>query len=116
MNKFKIGDWVRHNGRVLKVVKHTEYSSISSTDSYHKVSEIHCNDSFNGKFYKLWQPQQGEWCWFEAIDLDQSDKSYWMFGKYQYDNFFIVDYLDEQIPFINCEPFIGELPSFIKEK
>lgn len=69
--------------------------------------------SINGNGFN---PQVGEYCWFEAIGLDHTNKSYWMFGKYNYDNFFVVDYLDDQIEFINCMPFISELPCFIKDK
>ena len=98
MSKFKVGDWVRHNGQVYNLEWEVEDGSIIDDEA------------------ELWQPKEGEWCWFKGvIDINYNEPSF-LFGRYNYDNFFRMDGLEHQIEFTEVEPFIGTLPSFIKDK
>ena len=59
---------------------------------------------------RLWQPQESEWCWYgfelvEVIDTATSLK----ICRQQSDSY-------EEVSVTILEPFIGSLPSFIKDK
>jgi hypothetical protein len=63
-----------------------------------------------------WQPQLGEWCWFwnvlnGAYEIPVLRK----FVKMTEEGFYLADNIVCDWAYTNCEPFIGELPSFIKE-
>lgn len=89
MSQFKVGDWcldTRDNN--IKQVLNPE-------------SPVVC------AYYELWKPKQGEWCWFFY-----EEDTHGVIGRYGYPHHeYSGDYQD------NCdnyEPFIGELPSFLK--
>ena len=69
----------------------------------------------HGKNVQLWQPKEGEWCWFWNSAL-----GIWFistlkdFGEYNNS----IQYRCNSVYYIceKCEPFIGELPSSLKDK
>lgn len=106
MEKFKVGDWVR-NVAINRVFRYSykdlEYDKANPSHSIHD---------------KLWQPKEGEWCWYDHI-LVRVDKITNLDGKDK----LLIYTLD--IPMFSqtwststnrLEPFIGTLPSFIKEQ
>ena len=64
---------------------------------------------------EVWKPKEDEWCWFWNSSL-----GIWFistlkdFGEYNN----LVQYRCNSVYYIceKCEPFIGELPSFLKDK
>lgn len=112
--EFKIGDWVRSKG-----------SEINSQNAELLVKQLKSQiqiDKFIIPYideWELWQPKEGEWCWFwddgyrpmlcksngKVIKYFNGTILY-MSDEYIYSGTFGTRY---------CEPFIGELPSFIKE-
>ncbi len=119
---FKLGDWVRsksfeNDGNEELLIKKLKVQQ--QVDFVHKYQEE----------WELWQPKKGEWCWFftDKMKLDnvyilrkftqmESDiEDNDMFGceptvsdKEEFESI--------KVFYKYCEPFIGNLPSFIKEK
>ena len=94
-NKFRVGDWIKSPSAGIFQCK-----SQASLDN--------CKGNYGD--WELWKPEVGEWCWF--WNKGSSEPSLGQFkeeinGKY---------YVKRKIyAFDFCEPFIGELPSFLKE-
>ena len=92
--KFKVGDWVVHNGDIKQVTKAVD-GLIDCLDN--QVAVIMKDESL-----EPWEPKQGEWCIMYDIDEDPnsnsitlqrwSDKSKW-----------------------KPLPFMGKLPPYIKK-
>lgn len=107
MNKFKAGDWVRDTRQGMKKpIAQLKPNCIALT-----------NPEEYAAHYIPWVPEVGEWCWFWD-DITPHRPTLRKFGcselpKHYSDNVVFCD--SEQNPFTNCEPFIGELPSFLKE-
>ena len=92
--EFKVGDWVR-NTELNRIFKYS-YSDLV----YDKANPSH------GKHDELWQPKVGEWVWSQVGD-----------SKIPTVIEVTQQHIDEDwLNSNNCEPFIGELPSFIKDK
>ena len=109
MNEFKVGDWVEFDNSVFCV--HKEYNG----NRY--ISEEVANNLTNyGKSVTLWQPEIGEWCWFWEIDSNPKLCQYSKYINGEYEALSIDPYYELEGHFGFCEPFIGELPSFIKER
>ena len=109
MSKFKVGDWVV-TVHGLSQVEEVVTDRVDGIVMYNTTNGCYQED------FKLWSPTEGEWCWFYgAIDMNYNVPA-WFFGRYNYDNFFIMDGIDEQIEFTDCEPFVGNLPNFIKRE
>ena len=53
---------------------------------------------------EVWQPQEGEWCWFNMEFLDG------------WQNPVLMRYGEQDTSRWNIEPFVGNLPNFIKEQ
>ena len=91
MADYQVGDWVRDlvNNKVVRLGNH-----------YHKGG------------IEPWTPQPGEWCWFWD-DERSTDGAYLST---------FVEYVDEYIlagddsEWDHCEPFIGTLPTIVKEE
>ena len=99
MQNFKVGDWVRdlRDNRVFQ---------INSTNFNLKLST-------KNTVYAHWQPKLGEWCWFwnfnEMPTLEQ-------FSKYHNLDDHLGNYETLAVKlYQHCEPFIGELPTFLKD-
>ena len=93
-SKFKIGDWVR-----LKRLGGLQRLTCSTINSKQHLEEA-----------ELWEPKVGEWCWYgfeliEVIDTTNPLK----ICRQQSDSY-------EEVSGTMLEPFIGNLPSFIKDK
>ena len=116
--KFKVGDWVIHNGVVKQVTKAVD-GLIDCLDN--QVAVIMKEESL-----ELWEPKPGEWCWVfnklrgipvlrRVVRVEDNFKN-------RYDDVKFTkavrvgreDYLDEEVGYRFCEPFIGELPTSIK--
>ena len=105
MNPFKPGDWVRH---IAFKSKH-KCISINNGEFDNKVSVTN-SPSFDNEFmidYELWQPKVGEWCWFwNQSDINLSISPHiGQYGNLSYS----LEFYD------NCEPFIGKLPTNLKD-
>ena len=102
MSSFKPGDWVKH---IAFKSKH-KCISINDGEFDDKVSVTN-SPSFDNEFmidYELWQPKVGEWVW----------------SKGSYTQAFIFKWTSahEQagiINYTNYEPFIGQLPTYLKD-
>lgn len=66
----------------------------------------------NGFSLELWQPKEGEWCWMWNDGFDKPYLEKLM--KIDKNGKFYAKSVGDR--FKHCEPFIGELPSFIKDK
>ena len=118
-HKFKVGDWVIHNGVVKRVTKAID-GYIDSLDN--EVAVIMKEESL-----ELWEPQVGEWCWVfnylrdvpnlrKVIKVEDNFKN-----RFDDENFTKAvrvsrGYdLSDEVGYRFCEPFIGQLPTSIKD-
>ena len=111
MNPFKPGNWVRH---IAFKSKH-KCISINDGEFDDKVSVTN-SPSFDNEFmidYELWHPKVGEWCWFwNVTDFDAPTLS--RFCGMQDKLFRCTN--SKQNLFTHCEPFIGQLPTSLKDQ
>jgi len=113
MNNFKVGDFVTGIEPSSGAVGRITY--VSKQEDYFCVQVGHVNMRF--KFSELipWTPQQGEWCWFYPEEYPLS----YILAKFDhYENALYwahTEFSDRVEGFPCCEPFVGKLPSFIKE-
>jgi len=86
---FKVGDWVasKHTGEVCLCKKIDGYEFYSNESKWHIITS-----------YSIWHPKEGE-----LVCRNFSTNSF-LVGRYGTEGFIE-----------NVEPFIGELPSFLKE-
>ena len=116
--RFKVGDWVENitcpSRRIIKQV-------VNATEGYDTVTVGNVDVGINVMLIndlELWKPKPGEWCWFwnkgttitilKLLEIvNDGNRKYFaampnsphsLGGYYQY-----------------CEPFVGNLPSFIKD-
>ena len=121
--KFKVGDWVRHEDTSIGVVKCIiTLPRGRDIEVYWKLdkngSPLTGYNAGEHKSSKLtpWQPKPDEWCWFWNHEdnpiLGQFIKN--VNEKYQMKS---IDGSVSSIygDFLNCEPFIGTLPTHLKE-
>jgi hypothetical protein len=100
---FKIGDWVRDSRNNL----------VGRIDEDHRLS--HTTEKYKGNldsFLELWEPKAGEWCFCtwnkENIILAQFNC--------MDDGHYLCTVLNGiKRRFNMCEPFINELPSWVKD-
>jgi hypothetical protein len=108
MKQFKVGDWVRVNNKVHQIVEFINEDScgkanmVELTDDYVHMDEL-----------VIWHPKEGEWCWFRTIHA--SNPVFGRFIKQINERYYADTHCSRSDYFKYCEPFIGELPSFIKE-
>ena len=93
MSKFKVGDWIRSRDG-LDISKVTEDTLIFYKDGFN----VELEDE-----WELWAPVDGEWCWFRNNSRVSGLELLNFSGTY----------LDDE-DYRNYEPFIGNLPNFIK--
>jgi len=102
---FKVGDLVvsKHTGEVCLCEK------IDGDEFYSNENKWHITTS-----YSSWQPKEGEWCWFYNTGEGKP-----FCGKFvtiiQKNNYTTYRAHNAWHECEYCEPFIGELPSFLKE-
>lgn len=102
---FKIGDWVAVNGHTQQILEFINEDSYGKTDMVELT-----NDYVHVEELRPWRPQVGEWCWF--YDHRDEIPALGQFKK-QINGYHSSAFGGSICHF--CEPFIGELPSFIKE-
>lgn len=106
--EFKINDWIKSiKYPHLKPIK---IKSIYESNTRPRVLGLRSGGTvLYSDEVKLWIPEPDEWCWFwDRTTIDNPIKHPPKLGQYsRYD--FSLNY------FNYCEPFIGELPSNLKE-
>lgn len=102
MIKFKAWDWVRDTRQGMKKpITQLKPNCIALT-----------NPEEYAKYYIPWAPEVGEWCWFWNAQAQAP-----VLGKFlKYDGRLMPFFTMANDCFIFCEPFIGELPSHLKDK
>lgn len=96
---FKVGDWVRVKSEV-----DGEYIERYDEVSKHYSCEL-----------ELWKPKEGEWYWLDRVLCKIT-----FINEYGPDEFYFIDSVNQTerkgfFSISKIEPFIGELPSFIKD-
>lgn len=98
---FKVGDWVKSNfnGVISKVV-----------ENYNEEPYTVDISVLNNVMFELWEPKEGEWCWFwnkgaTKPTIGQFENKHTKSTYNMKNSMYFYDY---------CEPFIGTLPSFLK--
>ena len=111
MQQFKIGDWV------LEIHSEEIHQIIELFPDVCRIRKPILGITYSTEYtdLKLWQPQKGEWCWFwngyskytltlgRLAEYSEEEKLYFSYNGVVY------------MSYEYCEPFIGELPSFLKE-
>jgi hypothetical protein len=107
MSKFNVGDWVKSiKYRHLRPIK---IQTIYESNTRHGTLGLKSNGTvLYSDEVELWEPKEGEWCWFYDRICKVTNYDERPYIEYQDDSHYVDD--DE------LEPFIGELPSFLKEK
>lgn len=120
MSTFKLGDWVISTkypkANPIKIQhQHAIDTGVLGTyaNSKGQASLLYAEEC------KLWQPKVGEWCWFykEQVKLEYVG-THWAipylgrFGKFTEQGVQTI----EKFCYSFCEPFIGQLPTFIKDQ
>ena len=129
MSSFKPGNWVilssSSDSRSLAQVKETYLDSNKSKLYWpSENSTAVCSEM---QYYELWQPEVGEWCWFwnKCMDIDQSPRLaqfHLIVEELQepmdFPAFYQTKYKTIKLGYLYdfCEPFIGQLPTFIKDQ
>ena len=103
--KFKVGDWVVHNG-VIKRVTMTVNGLINSLDK--QLAVIKKDDSL-----ELWKPKNNEYFWYKN-DLVKFEETQTNAGVLLQSIRGCSYYPSEDFEDF-CEPFIGQLPTILKE-
>ena len=105
--EFKVGDWICQNNYVMKIDSMTDYAYHSNDGKAIKLENA-----------ELWKPQPCEWCWFwndgerptlgQFVVMSKDNEAYRMkrFNSTDKNSRYYSKY---------CEPFIGELPTALKE-
>lgn len=107
---FKVGDWVRHKyGFIDKIEQVRDGGYVLSF--YVGDSILPC--FFSESELELWLPQKGECCWFSNT---YDNPFIGVFVNRDGDNFMYKHTgSGNTYSAYKCEPFLGELPSFLKE-
>ena len=115
--KFKVGDWVIHNGVYKQVTKVVD-GLIDCLDN--QVAVIMKDESL-----ELWKPKEGEWCWVfnklrevpvlrRVIKVEDNFKNRYDDEKYaKAVRVSRGDALSDEVGYRFCEPFTGKLPTYI---
>lgn len=106
---FKVGDWVRIGDTVQRII------AINPENDYNiTIDMVETDDDYVSiESIELWQPKEGEWCWYKhnLVRIEE-------INEYGYVRTMSASFCNKIFfeGFKDCEPFIGELPSFIKGK
>ena len=104
--KFKVGDWVIHNGKYKRVTKAVD-GCIDSLDN--EVAVIMKEESL-----ELWEPEDGKYFWYKN-DLVRFHETQANLGLLLESARGCSYYPAEKNFEDYCEPFIGKLPSNLKQ-
>ena len=107
--EFKVGDWVISNNQALKVEAINDMGNPCIFDGTW-LKEIGTHE--------LWQPKEGEWCWLnkELAKITSKDNDGYVTFLKSNGTYSAYHKIDTNFISKYCEPFIGELPSFLKDK
>ena len=105
-HKFKVGDWVIHNGKYKRVTKAID-GYIDSLDN--EVAVIMKEESL-----ELWEPKEEEYFWYKN-DLVKFDEIKTNCGTLLNSVRGCSYYTAEANYKEYCEPFVGQLPTNIRE-
>lgn len=112
MQNFKVGDWV-----ILNKDRKTLAKILEIDDEYifkcklHFVNENSISWCSEMQYYKHWKPTEGEWCWFLNNNREPVLKQF-----LQMCPIVPTNYISKQGTISgSVEPFIGQLPSFLKD-
>jgi len=106
MSEFKVGDWICFEGKEL--FKATQ-------------NDLDC---FTGCDLKLWKPQAGEWCIYNFVIMDRTIPIFILPRLDSFGHMYAINQINNEVVSImfedgnclcDCEPFIGELPSWVKD-
>ncbi len=96
--QFKVDNWVINKTR----------------DSIYKL-QFEDIIRFEDNDIELWQPKVGEWCWF--IDSTKNRISFVEYRGFENEEYYGIDAQYHDMVYSRVvEPFIGTLPSSIKDK
>lgn len=116
MTNLKIGDFVIASDVCNKSKKYTVISRIKKIRRRLYYTFALSNGEFS-RYVEVWKPKEGEYCWF------YNSKTEYHFGKLQSANIGIdglstTEYYPQEVykRFDFCEPFTGEIPTFLKSK
>ncbi|MBC8296627.1 MAG: hypothetical protein H8E55_12620 [Pelagibacterales bacterium] len=98
MNEFKVGDWVTIEG----TLPDDKFQLTANEVKHGEILMAHFR--FGIDKWEHWQPQEGEWCWFNMEFLDG------------WQNPVLMRYGEQDTSRWNIEPFVGNLPNFIKKE
>jgi len=106
--EFKVGDWVRHsNGKPFKI-KAFEFGNFVPESTLYKFGA-----EYHPSYIKeLWQPEVGEYIWTKTFGIQKVhsvDNNEVALVLFHDDSNLGYEHISK------IEPFIGELPSFIKD-
>ena len=107
MSSFKPGDWIKStrypNLRPVQIISIYESNTRPGILGLKSKGTVLYSDEV-----ELWKPKVGEWCWFwNQSDINLSISPHiGQYGNLSYS----LEFYD------NCEPFIGQLPTFIKDQ
>ena len=108
MSEFKVGDWVTVKGTLA-----SDIFKLTDKEVEHKEILL-AHFRFGEETWSHWQPKVGEWCWFYNTGEGKP-----FCGKFvtaiQRNNSILYRAHNAWHECEYCEPFIGELPSWIKE-
>ena len=120
-SKFKVGDWVENSKSSLRIIKQVTAvaegcDTVTVGDKKVGINVMLITD------LKLWKPKPGEWCWFWSKSFPKPQLL--PFRSYFRNSFYSTEcgvtifngVLCECNYFDYCEPFIGQLPTFIKDQ
>lgn len=106
---FKVGDWVMlvttYSRTIAKV-------SENKTIQENGVGKKYTTDL---DMWEAWKPKESEWCWIDRVLCKIT-----FMNEYEPDEFYFIDSANQNerkgfFSISKIEPFIGKLPSFIKD-
>ena len=115
MQHLKVGDWVRSTK--YKHLKPIKIKSIYKSNTRPGILGLRSGGSvLYSDEVKLWQPKVGEWCWFWNRDKPNKTKLKQLYSiNYEHDVHWTYKTIDCKT-YQHCEPFIGQLPTHLKDQ
>ena len=131
MSEFKVGDWVTRSLDDCEIHTGIKVAQIHSAIGFSGYAARYtiklpsgCFVDYLEEHLKLWKPKVGEWCIYNfdlgdttipIFILPQLDSFGHLYAKNPINHEVISIMFDDDDWLCDCEPFIGELPSSIKE-
>jgi len=101
---FKLGDWVRYiKGKTKTIARVEILNQRFNLIGVSTGENVHIDDC------EIWQPKEGEWVWV----YDKEKKMAYSPFIWKYTGAPLNEEFDIETD--NIEPFIGELPTFLKD-